>query len=77
MAKSVMNINTINNASIYLISIGALNWLLVELAEFDIVEKLTTAINVPTAATLIYGIIGVAGAWVGIQALMGNVKITK
>lgn len=75
MAKN--GINALNKAVLWLVAVGSLNWLLVALAEFDIVETISTALSMPGAATLLYTLIGAAGAWMGILVLMGKVKITR
>jgi len=74
MAKKT--VKTFNKVALYLVSIGAWNWLLVSLADFDLVAKITTdIINSPGLGTLLYTLIGASGAWIGIQAFMGNVNI--
>jgi uncharacterized membrane protein YuzA (DUF378 family) len=73
MAKKLIKI--VNKTSLFLVSLGALNWLLLALANFDLVTKITSFVNMPYASTWIYSLIGIAGAWIGILALMGKVKI--
>ena len=72
MAKALKKINRI---ALWLMAIGALNWLLVALMQFDIVETISTALSAPGLGTLIYSLIGVSGVWVGILALQGRVSI--
>ena len=73
MTKKLMKI--VNRTALGLVSVGALNWLLRALANFDLVAKISEFINMPTVATWLYSIIGIAGAWIGILALMGKVKV--
>lgn len=72
---SKKTVKLFNNISIWAVSIGALNWLLSELASFDLVAKFSDFVNIPELATVLYALIGFAGAWIGIQAFLGNVNI--
>ena len=44
-----------------LTEIAAINWALVEFADYNIVTELTTVAGGATAATAIYAVIGIAG----------------
>ena len=68
-------IKFVNKSALYLVSIGALNWLLVSLANFNLVDTISTALGASGIGTLIYTLIGASGAWIGIQALMGNINV--
>ena len=67
--------NWVNEVVLTLVAVGALNWLLVALAQFDIVASLTNTLKISGADTLLYTLIGASGVWLGIMALMGKVKI--
>lgn len=58
----------IKEIAIILAGVGALNWGLVQL-KMNVVEMLTTAINMPQAAVWIYYAVGVAGLLVLADAL--------
>lgn len=64
-----------NNIALYLLSVGGLNWLLTKILEFDLVDKIFSSIGQGGFATFVYALIGASGVWIGIQALMGNVKV--
>jgi uncharacterized membrane protein YuzA (DUF378 family) len=64
-----------NKTALFLVSLGALNWLLTALADFNLVEKIVVFVNAPALGTWLYSLIGIAGAWVGILALIGRVSI--
>jgi uncharacterized membrane protein YuzA (DUF378 family) len=44
-----------------LTSVGSLNWGLVEFFDYNAVAELGTALSSPTAATVVYGAVAVAG----------------
>ena len=68
-------IKTVTKISLYLASIGALNWLLVSLLNFNLVGTITQTLNVGGVDTLLYSLVGASGIWIGIQALMGNILV--
>ncbi len=51
----------INGIALTLVIIGAINWLLVGLFEFNLVDTLFGSLSALTR--IIYGIVGVAGLW--------------
>ena len=51
----------INGIALTLVIIGAINWLLVGLFEFNLVDALFGSLSVLTR--IIYGIVGIAGLW--------------
>ncbi|KUK10785.1 MAG: hypothetical protein XD50_0988 [Clostridia bacterium 41_269] len=57
-----MNFDTMDRIALALIIIGALNWLLVGLANFDAVAALFGS-QTATISRIIYTIIGIAGIW--------------
>ena len=74
MAKNKQK-KMLNNLVLWLVSVGALNWLLVSLLEFDLVMMITDAIGSPGVGTFLYSAIGAAGAWLGILVLMKKVTV--
>jgi uncharacterized membrane protein YuzA (DUF378 family) len=54
-----------------LVVIGALNWGLVALAEFDLVAAIFGMEFGETnaASRIVYGLVGLSGAWLGVRAL--------
>lgn len=73
MAKKLMKV--INKTALFLVALSALNWLLLSLAQFNLVAKISEFVNMPQLATILYTLIGIAGAWIGILALMGKITI--
>ena len=51
----------INGIALTLVIIGAINWLLVGLFEFNLVDSLFGSLSVLTR--IIYSIVGIAGLW--------------
>lgn len=73
MAK--MNfIDVINTATIWLVSIGAINWLLGVVADFDLVQ---TVFGTLGWADAVYSLVGIAGIYLGILVATGKVSIKK
>ena len=65
----------INNLALILLSVGGINWIFTKLFNYDLVAQISTAIKMPMVGTLIYSLIGIAGVYIGIMALLGKVKI--
>lgn len=59
-----------------LTSIGSINWGLLEFFDYNAVAELGTALGSPTAATLVYGAIAVAGL-VTLADHMGVYDVTE
>jgi uncharacterized membrane protein YuzA (DUF378 family) len=61
---------TIDTAAVALVVIGALNWGLVAIAEFDLVATLVGLEFGETNALsrIIYGLVGASGLWVAARA---------
>ncbi len=57
-------------AALILVIVGALNWGLVALAEFDLVAKIFGMDfgQADAASRVVYGLVGLAGVWVAIRA---------
>jgi len=57
-------------AALILVIVGALNWGLVALAEFDLVAKIFGMDfgQTDAASRVVYGLVGLAGVWVAIRA---------
>ena len=73
MAKKGMKF--LNNATLVLLSVGGVNWLLTKLMDFDLVSKVAEAVNMPEVGTVIYSLVGISGIYIGILALMGKITI--
>lgn len=56
-----MRLNTIDWVAFVLVIVGALNWLLVGLFDFNLVNALFGA--VPVIEALVYILVGLAGLW--------------
>lgn len=65
----------INKTALWLLAVGGLNWLLVALLNYDLVTTIATAIPVNGLETLIKGLVGAAGVWIGVLAFQGKVSI--
>jgi len=65
----------INNLALILLSVGGINWIFTKLFNYDLVAQISTAIKMPMVGTLIYSLVGIAGIYIGIMALLGKVKI--
>ena len=63
--KSIMNggfiLKIINCTALSLVIIGAINWLLVGLFEFNLVDEIFGSLSV--LSRIIYTIVGIAGIW--------------
>jgi uncharacterized membrane protein YuzA (DUF378 family) len=63
-------------AALILVIVGALNWGLVALAEFDLVAKIFGMEFGETnaASRVVYGLVGLSGLWIAARAttLLGN-----
>ena len=57
----VLILKTINCIALTLVIIGAINWLLVGLFEFNLVDAIFGSLSV--LARIIYTIVGIAGLW--------------
>jgi len=57
-----MNLVTLDRIALALVIIGALNWLLIGIANFDVVAAIFGSQTL-TASRVIYTIIGLAGIW--------------
>jgi uncharacterized membrane protein YuzA (DUF378 family) len=57
-------------AALILVIVGALNWGLVALAEFDLVAKIFGMEfgHTDAASRVVYGLVGVSGIWVAARA---------
>jgi uncharacterized membrane protein YuzA (DUF378 family) len=70
----------LDGLSLALVVVGALNWGLVALAEFDLVATLFGLEFGETnvATRLVYGLVGIAGVWLGLRfgALIGRDRRT-
>lgn len=75
MAKKGKGKKLINNIALILLSVGGINWIFTKLFDFDLVAQISTAIKMPMVGTLIYSLVGIAGVYVGVMALMGKVEI--
>ncbi len=51
----------LNNIALTLVIVGAINWLLVGLFEFNLVEEILGSIN--WLERLVYILVGIAGLW--------------
>lgn len=56
-----MRLNVIDWVSLILVIVGALNWLLVGLFDFNVVNALFG--SVPVLESIVYVIVGLAGLW--------------
>jgi len=63
----------LNKTALILTAVGATNWLLAELLNFELVGKLSTSLN--TNLSWVYIVIGLAGLYVLIRALQGKAKV--
>ncbi len=57
----VLTLKTINCIALSLVIIGAINWLLVGLFEFNLVDSIFG--NLSAFSRIIYTIVGIAGIW--------------
>jgi len=73
MAKKIMKV--VNQAALWLVAVGALNWLLVALLDFDIVMTILDVSNFTGVDTALYSLIGAAGIYIGLRALRGKVTV--
>jgi hypothetical protein len=57
-------------AALILVIVGALNWGLVALAEFDLVAKIFGMDfgQTDAASRVVYGLVGLSGVWVAVRA---------
>lgn len=69
------NYKLINRIVLGLVSVGALNWLLVALLKVDLVQLISDTLKISGFDSLLYTLIGASGIWIGILALMGKVNI--
>jgi uncharacterized membrane protein YuzA (DUF378 family) len=60
----------LDTAALILVIVGALNWGLVALAEFDLVAKIFGMEfgQTDAASRVIYGLVGLSGVWVAVRA---------
>ncbi len=69
----------LNGIALTLVIIGALNWLLVGLFEFNLVDAIFGSLSILTR--IIYIIVGIAGLWSIAHTIVklhgGNIKITS
>jgi uncharacterized membrane protein YuzA (DUF378 family) len=56
-------VDTLTKTAMILASVGALNWGLVALNGFNVVEKVAALIPVANVAKIIYILVGLSGAW--------------
>jgi len=60
----------LDTAALILVIVGALNWGLVALAEFDLVAKIFGMEfgQTDAASRVVYGLVGLSGVWVAVRA---------
>jgi len=60
----------LDTAALILVIVGALNWGLVALAEFDLVAKIFGMDfgQTDAASRVVYGLVGLSGVWVAVRA---------
>jgi uncharacterized protein len=60
----------LDTAALILVIVGALNWGLVALAEFDVVAKIFGMEfgQTDAASRVVYGLVGLSGVWVAVRA---------
>jgi len=60
----------LDTAALILVIVGALNWGLVALAEFDLVAKIFGMEfgQTDAASRVVYGLVGLSGVWVAARA---------
>lgn len=52
----------------WLVLIGALNWGFA-IWNFNLVDTISTAVNFPTLATVLYALIGLSGLWLSLEKI--------
>lgn len=56
-------VNGIEKTAMILASLGALNWGLIAVANFNLVEKVLSYLPVTGLAKIVYILVGLSGAW--------------